>query len=299
MARHSNSQGTEIDIASLDINEPLAESAMLAQQWSKDLCTDCGSYHGAWQILRLLGALNSMRSDDDFLVSQLDVAIAGGASKILISGAADYALQARIAAVADRHNATPQVTVIDRCKTPLELNRWFATRTGMNVEVVQGDILNFRNPGRFDLVCTHSFLSFFNEDERKKLAAVWWDCLVPGGAVLTAQRARPNDTSLKHGFSDSQATSLGQRAEQLAIEKYDRLGIDPEQVRRLAIDYAINRSTYLVRSSEQLRQLFLQQGFELEVFAPPDGTQIEKDIPSTPTEARHCRWRILARKPGV
>lgn len=299
MARNGNFPTTEIDITSLDINEPLAESAVLAQQWSKDLCTDCGSYHGAWQILRLLGALNSMRSDDDFLVSQLDAAIASGASKILVSGAADYALQARIAAVADRHNATPQVTVVDRCKTPLELNRWFASRTGMNLEVIQGDILEFRNPGKFDLVCTHSFLSFFSENERKKLTGVWWDCLVPGGAVLTAQRARPNDTSLRHGFSDSQATSLGQRAERLAIEQYDQLGIDPEQARRLAVDYAINRSTYLVRNSEQLRQLFLQQGFELEVFAPPGGAQFEKDIPSTPTESSHCRWRILARKPDI
>lgn len=298
MVNHNNSQCDKFDIASLNIDEPLAESAMLARQWSKTLCTDCGSYHGAWQILRLLGTLNSMRSDDDFLVRQLDAAIAGGAGRILVSGAADYALQARIAAVAKRHNTRPKITVIDRCETPLELNGWYATRTGMDVELVQGDILDYRSPGNFDLVCTHSFLCFFNENDRKKLVNVWWDCLAPAGVVLTAQRARPNDTSLRHGFSDSQAASLGQRAYRQAVEQYDQLGIEPEEARCLAVDYATNRSTYLVRNSEQLSRLFLQQGFELDRFALPDGGQLEKDIPSTPTQSGHRRWRILARKPG-
>lgn len=297
MADRNSPTHLEIDIASLNIHEPLADSAMLAQQWSRDLCTGCGSYHGAWQVLRLLGVLNSMRSDDDFLVSQLDAAIGSGASSILVSGAADYALQARIAAVAKKHNAAPRITVVDLCETPLELNRWYAARTGMDVELVRGNILDYRNPGGFDLVCTHSFLCFFNEDERKKLVSVWWDCLAPGGAVLTAQRARPNDNSIRHGFSASQAAELGQRAYQLATEQYDQLGIDPGQARSLAVDYATNRSTYLVRDSEQLRQLFLQQGFELEWLAPPGGGQFEKDVPSTPTESSHRRWRILARKP--
>ncbi len=298
MASRNISLHANFDVASPVIHEPLGESALLALQWSESLCTDCGSYHGAWQILRLLGVINSIRSDDDFLVRQLDAAIGNGARNILISGAADYALQARIASAANRHDASPQITVIDRCETPLELNRWYASRTGMDVELVQGDILNYRNPGQFDLICTHSFLCFFDEDNRKKLVNNWWSCLAPNGVVLTAQRARPNDTSERHGFTASQTASLGQRAYSLAIEQFDLLGIDPEQARELAIDYAINRSTYLVRDSEQLRQLFLQQGFELEQFAPPGDGQLEKDIPSTPTEPTHRRWRILARKPG-
>lgn len=270
---------------------------MLAQQWSETLCSGCASYHGAWQVLRLLGVLNSMRSDDDFLLTQLNNAIGSGARKILISGAADYALQARIAAVAKRHKITPQITVVDLCETPLQLNRWYAARVGIEVDLVQDNILNFDKPDHFDLVCTHSFLPFFDADGRKQLVKVWWQCLAPGGAVLTAQRTRPNDTSERHGFTRSQTDALGQRAYDLATEKYAQLGIEPKQARHLAIEYALGRSTYVLRDSEQLRRLFLSQGFELEQFTLPDHGQLEKDVPSTPTKPGHQRSRILARKP--
>lgn len=299
MAGENKPPHTKADITLVDIDEPLDESAMLATQWSKTLCTDCGTYHGAWQVLRLLGVLNSMRSDDDFLIAQLDAAIEGGARRILISGAADYALMARIAAVAGRNQTTVQLTVVDLCETPLELNRWYASRAGMSVELLRTDILKFRNPDSFDLVCTHSFLPFFSPAQRGDLLKVWWECLAPGGAVLTAQRTRPNDNSARHGFSQSQAEALGERAYRLAAEQFDQFGIDPALARNLANDYAVNRSTYLVRDSEQLRQLFLQQGFQLEQFARPGAGQYEKDIPSTPTASSDCRWRILARKPAT
>jgi SAM-dependent methyltransferase len=287
------------DAVSLDVAEPLAESAPLALQWATAHCGRCGSYHGAWQTLRLLGVLNSIRSDDDFFIPQLDRAIRSGAGRILISGAADYALLARVAAVAKRHGVAPEVTVMDRCQTPLALNRWYARRAGMEVETVHGDILDYRNPGRFDLVCTHSFLCFFKQREREKLAGVWWDCLVPGGAVLTAQRARPDDPSPRHEFTAAQAAALGERAHRLATERFERLGIEPERARRLAVAYAEGRSTFLVRDSEQLRGLFLRQGFELAHFAPPGGAQPVADIPSTPTRSGHLRWRILAVKPAA
>lgn len=297
MAGQIDSPRAKFDFAALDIREPLAESALLAHQWSEALCNECGSYHGAWQILRLLGVLNSMRSDDDFLITQLDSAIGNGARKILVSGAADYALQARIAAVAKRHNATPRITVIDLCGTPLKLNRWYATWSGMDVELLQEDILDYRNPNHFDLVCTHSFLPFFNPDERRTLLGVWWDCLAPGGAVLTAQRTRPDDTSSRHGFTKDQADALGQRAYDLAFGPNNRFEIDPEQARALAVGYALGRSTYVIRDSKQLRGLFLHQGFELEQFTLPGHDQLEKDAPSTPTKPDHRRTRILARKP--
>lgn len=298
MANHHKASQAEFDIASLDIHEPLAKSALLAQQWAKAYCTNCGTYHGAWQLLRLLGVLSSIRSDDDFLVGQLDAAIGSGASKILVSGAADYALLARIVAVANRHDTRLEITVVDCCETPLKLNHWYAAQAGIEVELVHGDILNYQNPGFFDLICTHSFLCLFNEDGRRKLVNIWWDCLQPSGAVLTAQRARPDETSIMHGFSTSQVDELGQRAYRLAEEQYKQLGIDPQQARHLAVDYAANRSTYVVSNSDHLRQLFSQQGFVLEHFAPPGKQQLEKDIPSTPTKSRYFRWRILARKPG-
>lgn len=291
MAGHIKSTHENFDIASLDIREPIAESAMLARQWSETLCTDCAPYHGAWQVLHLLGVLNSMRSDDSFLIAQLDAAIASGASRILVSGAADYALQARIAAVANKHNSTIQLTIVDRCETPLELNRWYATRTGMNVELLRENILNYRATDKFDLICTHAFLPYFSPGDRIKLAKIWWDCLRPGGTVLTAQRAKPDDTSDHRDFP--------QQAFKLAAEQQDQIGIDPELARSLAVNFAAARRTFKIKDNEEIRKLFLQQGFELEQFVLPDSYQPEKQGSGTHTQPNHCRLRILARKPVV
>ena len=297
MAAHTPDSIKIFDIAGLDIQEPLIESAMLARQWSESLCESCAPYHGAWQVLRLLGVLNSMCSDDDFLISQLLVAIGNGAQNILVSGAADYALQARITAVAKRLKASPEITIVDLCKTPLELNRWYSERTGIRVNPVHENILQYRNPGHFELICTHSFLPFFSPDERIELLKTWWDCLLPGGAVLTAQRVRPKDNSELHGFTKPQQEAFGQRAYELADAQYVQLGIDPEMARCLAMEYAASRSTYVLRDEQELSQLFLQQGFEFERFTAPGEGQIEKDLPSTPTQPGHHRMRILARKP--
>jgi SAM-dependent methyltransferase len=285
------------DFLELDIDEPLAESAWLAMDWSKTLCRDCAAYHGAWQVLRVLGVLNSMRSDDDFLVSRLHSEMQRGARKILISGAADYALQARIMAVARYLDIIPEITVIDLCETPLALNTWYATRAGTDIETVKGNILEYRNAKNFDLVCTHSFLPFFSPAERTQLLRSWWNCLNEGGAVITAQRVRPHEKSERHGFSDRQAQAFGERAFELAEENFNRLNIEPAYARRLAHDYAAGRSTYALRSRDELKLLFEQCGFTLDWFAAPGEQQTQTDLPSTPTRPGDQRIRILARKP--
>ena len=222
--------------------EPLAESALLAHQWAQSSCckdgenAGCAWYHGSWQVLRLLGVFNSIRSDDDFIFRELDAALSHGATRFLISGAADYALLARISESAARHKVTPEITVVDQCKTPLELNRWFARRAGLEIEIQQADILQYDNPGRFDLVCTHSFLSYFDQTARNSLAAAWWNCLATGGVVLTAQRIRPGVTESKIVYTPQQAVAMGDLAFRLAEKQLDQLGIDNDLYSRWGTD---------------------------------------------------------------
>jgi SAM-dependent methyltransferase len=275
---------------------------MLAHEWSQSLCMEsgddatCSWYHGSWQLLRLLGVFNSIRSDDDFFLPALDAAISSGARKFLISGAADYALLARIKAVSASHNVSPEVTVVDHCPTPLKLNRWYAERTGLEIKTICGNILDLLAPGEFDVTCTHSFLCFFNAADRQKLAARWWDCLAPGGSVITAQRARPKDDNPRIGYSSDQVAILANRARDLAREQFDQFHIDPEAAAALAKGYATHHWTYLIRQADELRDLFQSQGFEMEHFAPPGGGQHEADTPGTPNKTGTNRWRILARK---
>lgn len=291
----------EPPFASLD--EPLAESAPLAWEWSRRHCRQqsgvdpgCAWYHGAWQTLRLLGVFHSIRSDDDFFLPTLADLIARGARRVLVSGAADYALLARIAAARDGHPV--EVTVVDRCATALRLNQWYGERVGVAVRGVQKDVLDYDPGAPFDVVCTHSFICFFDPPGRRALIGRWRGLLRPGGAVVTAQRARTLDRDPVIRYPAVAVAALGERAAGLAQDSFARLGVDPGHARRLAEGYASHHWTYLVRTPEELRALFEDGGFRLEVFAPPGAGQPVADTPGTPNEGGSLRWRILARLPG-
>ena len=285
--------------------EPLQESALLALEWSKRHCVQamgqnkgCAWYHGSWQVLRLLGVFHSIRSDDDFFLPALSRLLADGVRNILISGAADYALLARVVAAAGAQSGSIRVTVIDRCATPLQLNSWYGARAGVEVEVVQGDILELEASEQFDLVCTHSFICFFDEPDRRRLLSSWWDCLRPGGHVLTAQRARTRDHKPIISYAEDEVQVLVERARHLAEAQFPALGIAPELASQLAMDYGHYHWTYLVRTAEEIRTLFLDRSFELDIFEPPGGLQPINDTPGTPNQGGSVRWRVLAKKPA-
>lgn len=288
-----------------EVQEPLSESAPLALSWSKHECTQadgehsgCAWYHGSWQMLRLLGVFHSILSDDDFFVPTLARLIGGGVRRVLISGAADYALLARVAAAAGPLARDMRITVVDLCNTPLQLNAWYGERFGIPVEVIKENVLDYRSSQPYDLICTHSFLCFFNEAERRQLVQRWWECLQPGGWVLTAQRARTEDRQPIIAYSKEEVEALSSRARRKAEEQYETHGVEPDVAYQLAGDYARFHWTYLIRTAEEIQSLFEDQGFKLETFAPPGGEQTVADTPGTPNQAGSVRWRILAGKPN-
>ena len=283
--------------------EPLQDSAPLALAWSRQECDQgdgeqpgCGWYHGSWQMLRYLGVFHSILSDDDFFLPALSRLIDAGARRILISGAADYALLARVAAAAGPYLQDMRVTVVDLCGTPLRLNGWYAERFGIDVEVIKENVLLYEPADRFDLICTHSFLCFFNESERKRLVDRWWLNLRPGGAVLTAQRARTEDRQPIIRYTDAEVKALADRTQRSAEALFQSHAVDPQLARQLAVDYGRFHWTYLIRTAQEIRSLFENSGFKLETFAPPGQGQSVEDAPGTPNESGSVRWRILARK---
>ncbi|MFO7764363.1 MAG: class I SAM-dependent methyltransferase [Wenzhouxiangellaceae bacterium] len=285
-----------------DLDEPLGESAPLAHEWAQHLCPNlsaepegCDWYHGSWQYLRLLGVFESIRSDDDFLLPALRRLIEGGARRFLVSGAADYALLARIRAAAGPQAAALEVTVADRCRTPLELNAWYARRAGLRLKTVQADVLAPPLPARYDVICTHSFLCFFTAEQREELLRRWHTGLLPGGRVLTAQRVRAGDRDSRIHYLPEQVAALVQKARDLA-EASPALGVSPERAARLAEGYARNHWTHLIAHPDELRQPFLKAGFELEVFEPPGERPTVLDTPGTPNAQGSVRWRIQARR---
>jgi SAM-dependent methyltransferase len=286
------------------IDEPLQDSAALALAWSRQECDQgsddhpgCAWYHGSWQMLRYLGVFHSILSDDDFFLPTLTRLIESGTRRILISGAADYALLARIAAAAGPQLADMQVTVVDLCGTPLRLNAWYGERYGINVKVVRENVLLYQPAEAFDLICTHSFLCFFDAAERRRLVESWRHNLRPGGVVLTAQRARTEDRQAIIRYSQTEVDALAERTQRRAEALFRSHAVDPRLARQLAVNYGRFHWTYLIRSAQEIRSLFEDCGFELETFAPPGQGQPVADAPGTPNESGSVRWRILARKP--
>jgi SAM-dependent methyltransferase len=288
----------------MKVQEPLAETAPLALNWSKHECiqandehSGCAWYHGSWQVFRLLGVFHSILSDDDFFIPTLARLIDGGVRRVLISGAADYALLARVAAAAGPLAKDMRVTVVDLCNTPLKLNAWYGERFGIPVEVIKENVLDYRPSEPFDLICTHSFLCFFNQAERRQLVQRWWKSLKPGAWVLTAQRARTEDRQPIIAYSKEEVEALSSRTRRKAEEQYETHGIEPDVAHQLAEGYGRFHWTHLIRTAEEIQRLFEDQGFKLETFSPPGGEQPVTDTPGTPNQAGSVRWRILAGKP--
>lgn len=287
----------------LSVEEPLVASAPLALEWSVKECEPeqgvspgCAWYHGSWQWLRLLGLFNSLRSDDDFLLPKLQQLIGQGVRKVLISGAADYALLARITAAAGSDRQAMRVTVLDHCATPLRLNDWYGRKYGVDVRPVKGDILDFQAAEPFDLICTHSFICFFDQADRQRLVKKWNDCLGSGGHVITAQRARIHDQLPVIRYTEQEITEFGKRAFQLASEQFGTLGMDPGQAAQLAEAYGRHHWTHLLRTPEEISALFTDCGFALRHFAPPGGEPVVPDTPGTPNRQGSVRWRVHAVK---
>ena len=290
--------------ARIDVVEPLGDSAPLALNWSKQHCVQandkepgCAWYHGSWQMLRWLDVFQSIRSDDDFFLPALAGLINDGARHILISGAADYALLARVIFAAGEQAKELRVTVVDLCDTPLRLNAWYAEKLGVKVTVIKDDVLNFKPEQPFDLICAHSFLCFFDSSERRQLLQAWWDCLKPAGKVITAQRARTEDHQAVIAYSQAEVIALGERAYNLARDQFDAKEVDPDLARQLAEGYGRFHWTYLIRTPQEIRNLFEDQGFNLETFSPPENERLVDDTPGTPNKIGSVRWRILACKP--
>jgi SAM-dependent methyltransferase len=256
---------------------------------------DCGWYHASLPTMRLLGVFDSPGSDDDFLLPAFAREIERGAARVLISGCADAAMLARVAAClpADRQ---VEIVVLDRCRTPLELCRDYAAQHGLTIELVHSDILDYR-AGAFDFICTHSFLSFFDAGARDELARVWWRLLRPGGCVVTAQRIRVGATPGLIGYGEAEALALAEDAAQRASGRVEETSVTTEVARKAAEAWTRNYYAHVIESEQALRSPFIDAGFALEHCAP--GMAPGADRPGTPRKGAGARWRIVARKPGL
>lgn len=290
----------ESGVSSAALIEPLEESAPLARELAEQHCdqadpeTSCLLYHSAWQYFRLIRLIRTIAADDDFLLSALqNLASTGLFDRVLISGSADYGMLARVIHAYRKVGREPRVTLVDICRTPLELNRWLAQREGANLNIVHSNILEFASEQPFDLICTHSFVGRFY-GRRSQLLKVWRGLLRPGGQIVTTTRIRPGLPDIVQ-FSSHEVETFTAQALKLAGSCGELGGVKPQTIAEWAREYAQRKFNYPLNSSEELVDSFTRAGLHVTVLDRASG---QNDKPSGPSLGiRSERIRIIAGRP--
>lgn len=258
-----------------EVPDLLADAARLSRQWAGQLCCKagpdgpgCEPYHAAWTTLRQLGSITGAKTDEDFYLQRLGaVASRLERPRVLICGTADHAMLEMALRACRRVGREPVVTVVDACRTTLELNRWYGEQVSASVTIVNEDVRTFEQAEAFDLVCTHSILSFVPEPDHVALLGCWRRSLSKDGRLVQVQGVRPD-------LAGTAVLRLGA----LEVQRFvDRVGEDHRrstetvdlsapQVETLARGFARHKSLLVVSDAERIRQSLLAAGFAIDEF---------------------------------
>jgi SAM-dependent methyltransferase len=279
-------------------DEPLHESAPVAWALAATHCAGphsadtCFWYHRVWQYLRLLDIITSIRTNTPFLLGTLQ-RLAPSHPRVLISGSADYAMLAHLR---QAYGERPlDVTMLDRCATPVAVNQWYADRFGMAITPVCGDALAVESDRPFDLVCTHNFVGRFDPAARQRLIDRWHAVLRPGGVVVTTQRVRPGERGRQSSYSEAAARALAARVVETARACAAPLGVPLDELGDATYEYARRKGAYAITSAAEIVDAFERAGFEVNL-ADEGGGQAEResDRPSSTAGLETFRMRIIA-----
>ena len=250
-----------------NLDHTLVESAHMARKLALEHCAqtphgDCTWYHGVWQYFRALGVTKTAGGSAAYFDEALRALAAQGATRrVLISGAADDAMSLLVLAAFRAVERPLDLTVVDRCETPLALARWSAQRLGASVTTRRSDVLAFDSVAAFDLVLTNSFLGAFEPAKRSQLFARWASLLRPGGKILFSNRLRPGSGHAQLGFTLDQADVFCTAVRREAERAQSTLGLDPGIVEGWARMYTERYRSHPVRTVDEVLELLRAAGF--------------------------------------
>jgi SAM-dependent methyltransferase len=252
------------------VEEPLAESAPFAYQWAGLYCLEhsCRSYHQFWQYLRLLGIGSTLGGHPEVYLEAFKSIHtqwreqAAGKKRILIAGAADYSMLAHLWKVFRFHPSRLEISVLDRCKTPLELNRWYAEKYGFSIRLIESDILLLEDD-RYDLIVTSSFLGNFDPGSRRDLFHRIHRLLRKDGQFISSNRLRPQPEEQRLPIEQKR---IEQFVSLVAERGYKMAGLStwpPPQLRKAALAYIIDRRPFPLNDLGSIEHLAGLSGLSL------------------------------------
>jgi SAM-dependent methyltransferase len=168
-------------------SEDLPQLAVEAFEAADRFCDSCKNFHVLWPYHRLAKASGG-DVGAPLIHTVLSQLLSQRGRRILIAGCADSGL---LAVVARAANSDTDITVLDRCETPLELCRRFAHRWSLPIQVLHQDLRELTAPPSFDVVFAHMVLQFIPADRCLDVLARMRRSLRPGGRLVLAFRASP------------------------------------------------------------------------------------------------------------
>lgn len=188
----------------------------------------------------------------------------GHFQRLLVSGTADYGMLQLLHKQLDGITTNIEMTVVDRCATPLKICQWYAERHGFHIDTIHQDVLGGVPPSAFDAIFTHSFLGYFSDEDRRSLLMRLRDGLRPGGRLVTVQRIREDYPYERLSFTSNEIEAFVTKVAQLGADYADEIG--PIDLASLAREYARNMGNWPLKSAASLRGMFEACGFKLRRF---------------------------------
>ena len=253
--------------------EWLVESAPLALAQADAHCrrppdpAPCHGQHGGWQYLRRLGLVAGPERHAAFFRDAIEApARGGGLQRLLIAGCADHAMLAHVLAACDGAGAAPEITVVDRCQTPLFACRWFAEKLGRTVATEAADLLAYRSDDGFDLICTHGLSSRISVAERRDLVAGWRDQLTPAGCIVTTASLSGDGAAGDTHMPTEIIEAYRALAAAAAVEASPPLQLSAAEIDALAVAFIDRPRQRRFGSADEVRALFRGAGLTVRIF---------------------------------
>lgn len=164
-------------------SEDLIWQAVRGAELGRKFCTCEGYYHCLWGPLRASGAMKGLSSEEQILSDVMRPFIRQDA-RVLIGGSADTGVLCSLGRIYGPVKAA--FTVVDKCRSPLELIREFAAAKQVLCRTLNVDILEIDGRESWDQIVLHYTANFVDAAHRKKFLSSIAQVLAPGGTLICA-----------------------------------------------------------------------------------------------------------------
>jgi hypothetical protein len=252
----------------------------------------CAGYHGVRPFLYCAGLRSSYSTYCEMFVPPLRQWVeAPPAPRILVSAAADFVVPAIVTQALKDLGRGPDLTIVDRCRTPLMMCEDAGIRLDMPWRLAQADVRAYQPSIPYDLIVSDRFLSFFHPSERCSIVDAWRRQLAKGGRVVTTVSIYPDTGPVTRDREVLHAETLRRYETQCGGQLPE---VTREQLSRMVEIYSSFRHRHFISNAEEVVSLFEDCGFEVREV---QSVTRKTDVSMLSTPARYIA-RIIADKSG-